>query len=280
MKIRATTTNSFPRKLFTIPDHDPAKDVDHMFAKDHFAYCDNYIIQLRNFPWTPAKAADHTPKAGTSLGKLDLLPLEIVHEILSILDFKSLDAVRAVNSKTKKYRRIVKYAKTAIRALYKTRTSILFSTAHLLAVLSGEKCVACGSFGNYLFLLTGDRCCFWCLYNDPRFGLMTVSSAKSDFKISETVLKRSCNVLYSIPGSYFPDQRYPPLPPDRISRKQTRRVSTQNVRNFSLTLPSYKTRVRRSTRATPQTIEKPPSMSILNNRPFLIGAWPPARFLR
>lgn len=141
-----------------------------------------------------------------------------------MLDIESLDSMRAVNTKAmnlveslKPYQKLMALAPQML-LLHATHASRFISVRHLHATLFNQKCLACGSYEHYLFLFTGDRCYFWCLYNDARFSMMTLTSAASEFKVSKNLLRDSCNVIHSIHGVYQPPKLFfdPGLPPDTI----------------------------------------------------------------
>jgi hypothetical protein len=173
--------------------------------------------------------------------------------------------MRAVSSKAtilveslKPYQKLMRLASQTLRVLHATHASRFISPSHLYATLSDQKCSACGSYGHYLFIFTGDRCCFWCLYSDARFSIMTLASAASEFKVSKDSLRTSCHVLYSIPGEYqLPSHGYHSIFPDTIGPKRTELVSTIEALHFCSTLDSSGKPVQRSSRALTRTLLPP-----------------------
>lgn len=89
------------------------------------------------------------------------LPVEVVHNIFSSLDFDSLGKLRLVSYMIKViveavpvYRCMVELASTALGTLTKTKIISEFSAAQLYNVLSTDRCVGRGDYGPYLLLPT------------------------------------------------------------------------------------------------------------------------------
>ncbi|WEW58968.1 hypothetical protein PRK78_004436 [Emydomyces testavorans] len=145
----------------------------------------------------------------SSLGPaLDRLPLEILHCIFSLLDFRSLSRLSQVSRQGKRavemlpaYRDVKRHASKALDAL--NRTGLLSQHPAILVydTLRTEACVYCQNFSPFLFLISCERCCYNCLSFNPALRLLTVRVAKIYFGLSRKDASQ-LSVLLSLPGSY------------------------------------------------------------------------------
>ena len=148
------------------------------------------------------------PSRNSSGGIFDVLPVELLHQVLSSLDFETLKNVRAVNYCFKAlieafppYKYLVKHALNALRALTDTRLIAQFDANQLYSTLRLDRCVCCNEFGPFLFLPTCERCCFNCLRDNSSLRLMTKSAAQECFGLSKRSLE-DLPTMITIPGSY------------------------------------------------------------------------------
>lgn len=144
----------------------------------------------------------------SSLGRLDLLPPELLLEVLNLLDFQSLSRISRVSLRGMKtiealssYRDIMTHCPTILAALGKTQLLRFHSAALLRQVLLEEICASCFEFGAFLFLPTCERICFECLLQNYAFRLTTVAFAKRWFALTDDQLQR-IPIMRSIPGYY------------------------------------------------------------------------------
>ncbi|WPH02136.1 Hypothetical protein R9X50_00499100 [Acrodontium crateriforme] len=108
----------------------------------------------------------------SSLGDLDALPLELLHVIFAMLDFKSLSDI----------------SRTCLRA-------------NIHAALLSADCISCGSYGAFLFLPTCERCCYHCLWRNQSLWVIPISTAKKCFGFSAAGAK-TLSIMHSLPGKY------------------------------------------------------------------------------
>ena len=115
--------------------------------------------------------------SSSSIGLLDTLPLELLHSIFNMLDFRSLSRLSLVSIRGKvliksppTYQNLIEHALRALTALCQTRIISLFSVVALHATLRSEQCISCGEYGAFLLLPTCERCCYECLCRNPSFG--------------------------------------------------------------------------------------------------------------
>ncbi|PIG79057.1 hypothetical protein AARAC_008065 [Aspergillus arachidicola] len=151
--------------------------------------------------------------ASTNLGDLDVLPLEILHEIFSSLDIMSLFKFRQINRQAQQlvctvygYRTIITHALGVFGAILKTRMASWFTIHDLLEVLYTGDCLLCGSFGGFVFLPYLSRCCLPCVETASQFRLISVTDAKKYFQLNLTNLRNSIPILRTIPGIYSMDE--------------------------------------------------------------------------
>ncbi|KAI9795103.1 MAG: hypothetical protein M1816_000125 [Peltula sp. TS41687] len=126
-------------------------------------------------------------------GELERLPLELLHEIFSSLDFQSLSDLRATNFRLRElidaflpWRYVRQHALDTLRALTDTHQISQIDSGQLYAMLRSDRCVLCAKYGPYLFLPMCHRICFNCHYHDPQAQLITVSAAVLRFGLKKS----------------------------------------------------------------------------------------------
>ncbi|KAF3482574.1 uncharacterized protein GIQ15_05333 [Arthroderma uncinatum] len=144
----------------------------------------------------------------SSLGRLDPLSLEILHEILYLLDIKSLSRLSRVSHRGRAtveslpiYRTLMKCVPDTLKALGQTRLLRFYTANQLRAVLRTKDCVICGKFGPFVFLPTAERCCYYCQLYHKRFRMISIPRAQTIHNLERRELNR-LNVLNTIPGVY------------------------------------------------------------------------------
>ena len=148
------------------------------------------------------------PGISASLGRLDTLPLEILHCIFAALDFQSLSRVSKtclrgieVVESLREYRDMIRHAPRAIAALGRTRQVCYHAASTLHNTLLSKECASCGRFGAFLFLPTCKRCCYDCLWQNPSLWVMPISAAAKCFGLPTSLVKTLPTML-SLPGNY------------------------------------------------------------------------------
>ncbi|KAI0881296.1 uncharacterized protein GGS22DRAFT_73341 [Annulohypoxylon maeteangense] len=103
-----------------------------------------------------------------SLGQLDMLPPELIAEILLSLDLPTLTTFRRVNCRAMclvdslpQYRLIFEQCPNVLRAIICVEAAS-FDCRTLFETLSTRKCGTCPRFGVYLYLITCKRVCHLC----------------------------------------------------------------------------------------------------------------------
>ena len=147
----------------------------------------------------------------SSIGRLDALPIEILHTVLNLLDFQSLSRLTLTSHLAKAtveslpaYRDMMKHAPKALLGLSKLQVIKLHSAATLHTALRSENCIVCRSFAPFLYLLTCERCCFSCIRNGKSFRLIPHRLARIGFGLTPKEIRQLPSLL-NIPGTYFKD---------------------------------------------------------------------------
>ncbi|KAK2805004.1 hypothetical protein FQN51_001098 [Onygenales sp. PD_10] len=145
---------------------------------------------------------------GSSLGSLDVLPLELLYLTFNVMDFQSLSRICCVSLRGKAvveslpgYYRLVQHAPRMLGALARTRLIRFHSTSTLYQALLSERCRSCGEFGPFIFLPTCERCCYECLHRNQSFWVIPTSMAEKCFKLTKHQLE-GVPFMCGIPGTY------------------------------------------------------------------------------
>lgn len=149
----------------------------------------------------------------SSIGRLDKLPLELLHATLSYLDLQTLSyflrvslSGKAIVESLPAYRDLLSSAGHVFPILKRTRAIHLHSVATLHAALHSDRCASCGNFGAFLSLLASERCCFACLSRNQSLWMVTPTFARDCFDLTRQEAK-ALPVMRSIPGRYFVRRR-------------------------------------------------------------------------
>ncbi|KAG9240081.1 hypothetical protein BJ878DRAFT_321635 [Calycina marina] len=206
---------------------------------------ENFTISGNLTHWGKPQGCRYAPSSinTNSAGDFDALPVEMIHNIFRKLNFESLISMRLVASKIRsivdslqEYKAMVTYAPSIIHTLFMTATTAYSTAERLYALLIDEHCSACGDFGLFFFIPLGCRCCYSCLYNHPRFAVMTLAKAKTSLSIKEREFRERHPVLLTVPGSYDLDARRPRHPRRAFGGRycnQTLLVSTDQASQLS-----------------------------------------------
>ncbi|RJE24998.1 hypothetical protein PHISCL_02649 [Aspergillus sclerotialis] len=180
----------------------------------------------------------------STLGNLELLPLEIIHEICYLIDIRSLLNFRHVNRRaqqivrgTRGYEAVVTHALEALCVILRTNIASWFTLNDLFKALCTRDCRLCGSFGGFIFLPSFMRCCFACIREDSLPSILPYSVIKKCVKLSPSRLYSLVPTLKSLPGVYSMDE---------IVRKRTRIMATELVSRLSLQGEDERTRLTQS----------------------------------
>ncbi|KAM5475137.1 hypothetical protein MauCBS54593_001609 [Microsporum audouinii] len=175
----------------------------------HVAHRPDHLIGFMITVDKPAKPSALRRRSGpSSLGLLDPLSLEILHNALNLLDFQSLSRLSRVSRKGRvtveslpAYRDLMTYAPDTLKALGQSNLLRHHSADKLHAVLRSKACVACERFGPFLFLPTCERCCYMCLEYNHSFWVIPIPRAQTIYSLEARQLKKLA-VMKGIPGVY------------------------------------------------------------------------------
>lgn len=178
----------------------------------------------------------------TNLGRLGVLPLEMLHEICQLLDIRSLFKFRQVNLRAQEvvcaiyiYRMITTYALEALCASLRTHIASWFTIRDLFNVMCTRDCVLCGSFGGFIFLPTFMRCCFPCIKTARQLRLVPLAGVKKALNLSQARLLNSVPVLRTTPGIYSMDE----IP----RRRRIQILAEESIINAVQGLPDKETKI-------------------------------------
>ncbi|KAF2816416.1 uncharacterized protein BDZ99DRAFT_505848 [Mytilinidion resinicola] len=150
--------------------------------------------------------ASTTIQRDSLLGRLDKLPLEVLHEFLSYLDLQSLWRLSRVFLRGKavveflhEYRKLAKFAAHTFKILKQARIVGLYSVSTLYAAFYSKRCISCGAYGAFLFLLSAKRCCFACLVDNQSLWMILLLLVRECFGLTKQQVK-ALPVMWSIPG--------------------------------------------------------------------------------
>lgn len=150
----------------------------------------------------------------SSLGVLAILPVELLHELLEKLDFRSITrfsrasirARRAVQS-LPAYRDLMSHAPHALDVLRQTRMIRRHTASQLVAALRAEQCAICSAFGPYLYLPTCERVCWACLRRNQTLRAVPRKTASRVFGLSRKQV-RQLPCMLTMAGTYGLTQKF------------------------------------------------------------------------
>ncbi|KAF2429750.1 hypothetical protein EJ08DRAFT_266982 [Tothia fuscella] len=177
----------------------------------HLSYWPRYIlnsvISLESESIDPASKRpgnDHP----SSLGNLDRLPLELLLEAFTYLDFQSVSRLSRVSMRSyfilaslTAYRDLTSSTRHVFSVLKNAGILGLHSIGTLHDVLFTGKCASCGAFGAFLLLLSAERCCFVCLTINQSLWVFSLPVATQSFGLTKQQLS-VLPFMWSIPGKY------------------------------------------------------------------------------
>jgi hypothetical protein len=189
-------------------DENAIIDIVSYHRRDH----DMFIIRFNPADHQPVRESLLHPflqLPNVGLGDLDLLPIELLHEICLTLDVQSLFHFRQLNRRSRQivsalrqYQPVIEYGLDAFRALLKTGVAQHISTSKIFSTLCEQNCHICSSFGGFVFLPCYTRCCFRCLESAQELRVVTLQSAAKEIGIAPASLRKSVPLLHTIPGIY------------------------------------------------------------------------------
>ncbi|GAB1729779.1 hypothetical protein NU195Hw_g5733t1 [Hortaea werneckii] len=150
-----------------------------------------------------------------TLGHLDELPLELLHQICLDLDVASVFRFRQTNTRARQildalheHRIITKHALDPFCALLRTGLAAKVSLSDFYRLLCTQECSLChGSHGDLVHLPLWIRCCSTCLtQNQYPIRMVALSAAKRILRLPKYSLAQLPS-LKTLPGTYtYPDR--------------------------------------------------------------------------
>ena len=181
----------------------------------------------------PSIATPFQRIASTSLGSLDRLLLELLHDVLLRLDMSSIFNFRQVNlgsrrlvDSLKQYQMVGLHGLSLLCALLRTRLSKAVSLFDFYAVLCTQACTFCGKFGGFVSLLTWNRCCFSCLRRPPETRVQTLAAVQKQFHLTKAQIGQ-IRSFETFPGMYWPSEAVYPYHATVVSVHQAILLSGQ-----------------------------------------------------
>ncbi|KAG5928742.1 hypothetical protein E4U42_000055 [Claviceps africana] len=142
-----------------------------------------------------------------SAGSFDLLPPELMTEVLLALDLPSLAAFRQANSRAMglvdslhQYATVRRHCPNVLRAILSIRADS-YDCKTLHSTLRTSQCASCERTAPYLYLISCKRVCYFCFTSDPAYLPATAAEATRLRKIKKGRLLLLPSVL-SLPGRY------------------------------------------------------------------------------
>jgi hypothetical protein len=128
----------------------------------------------------------------SSLGHLEIMPLEVIWNILGNLDFPSILRFshisirgRAVVKSQPEFKQILLSAGHILGVLSKVGVHERFSVFELHAELRSDRCAFCEyRYGDFLFVLLAKRCCYACISRHPALQLMSWADIEDIFSLT------------------------------------------------------------------------------------------------
>lgn len=144
----------------------------------------------------PLDNGRHSGTPEQTVGQLDLLPLEIVNEILLSMDLPTLTNFRCINRRAMQlvdslpqYRMVFKHCPNVLRAILSTNANS-YDCRLLYNTLATTRCSSCSNFGSYLYLITCKRVCHLCFRRRPDYVPVAAHGASKITGVSKTQLDR------------------------------------------------------------------------------------------
>lgn len=176
----------------------------------------------------PLDNGRHSIQPRLSVGQLDMLPLEIVTDVLLTLDLPTLTAFRRVNRRAMslvdslhQYGMILKHCPNVLRAIISIHADYVNCT-NLYKTLSTSKCETCDRFGSYLYLITCKRVCYFCFTEGLEYHPVLAKHAAEHIGVRRREVIHLPHIL-SLPGRYTAF--------GKLSRKRIRLYDLQAVLN-------------------------------------------------
>ncbi|CAK7235764.1 hypothetical protein SBRCBS47491_009406 [Sporothrix bragantina] len=180
---------------------------------DRVTYTKEYSLKgmIRGLTLPPAVPLPPSSSSSkSSLGRLNGLPVELLHMVLVFLDGQSLVRLAETSHRAKEivdtlpvYQELRQHIPDVLVALAKTHMLRCHGISDIQRALRSSACASClVSFGGFFFLPTCERVCFDCLYENRALRMITLANARECFRLTARQLETGVPILNTIPGSY------------------------------------------------------------------------------
>ncbi|GAB0132884.1 hypothetical protein EsDP_00001305 [Epichloe bromicola] len=155
----------------------------------------------------PLDNGRHHGQPKHQVGRLDLLPAELIAEVLLALDIPSLTTFRRINRRAmslvdslRQYFVIFQHCPNILRAIVSIDAKH-FDCATLFKTLLTTNCATCDRFGCYLYLITCKRVCYFCFTTNILYFPVSPKLATKHTGLSRRELKPLPHIC-SLPGRF------------------------------------------------------------------------------
>lgn len=191
------------QRRLTITDH----TLDDINLKKHCPLILNSAIGSTHDPPHVVECRPHS-QTEIGLGYLDRLPFELLSDVLLYLDIRSLLGFKQVNHSSAKFvntitrfSTIKRHCPDILRAAIGIRADS-FSLNTLYETLTAHDCATCGRSGNYLYLITCKRVCYFCFTEHADYFPLSSTMAANVTGLSLKQVKKQLPYIHSVPGRY------------------------------------------------------------------------------
>lgn len=154
----------------------------------------------------PSSIAGSNTASLQALRQSDLLPLEILQNILQLFDLHTVTLMLSISHRSKLLVDSLPHAPNALREILGTGLAPHFTIDHLSRALRAQDCSECGSFGAYLHLLNCRRYCWLCVTEVIDIRPITKEAAKTLFRLTDNILRELPCIQRAIQGQYGLDR--------------------------------------------------------------------------
>lgn len=179
----------------------------------HLNLKDNTLDEQSLEQTCPLDIGKHRLEPTYDLGRLEILPYELLADVLAQLDLQSFFDFRRVNQRAMQavsgvpqFKQILKHHLNVVRAVLATQVGSYFSCDQLLHTLRSPNCELCGDFAGYIYVLDCSRVCFLCFTEVIRYLPLPASQVCRKFGIDKSGLQRLPR-LNSLSGNYSPNDK-------------------------------------------------------------------------
>lgn len=157
--------------------------------------------------WCPLDNRQHLIPPQDLLGRLDMLPRELLTWRFLTLDLPSLTIFRRVNRRAMglvdslyQYRMVLKHCPNVLRAI-SSIDARYFDYRTLYKTLSTTKCEGCDRLGGYFYLITYKRVCYFCFTMNLDYFPVSATRAIKHLGLPRKGIRHLPHML-SLPGKH------------------------------------------------------------------------------